>query len=211
LDKVNRLFPGEFYMNAFNITDSKMEYFDNVGENEITFDHVRAAFALPFFYPPYEMDNGQVYIEGATRDPLSFGNLKDRVDSIDIKNVVVVDLLDSLDRVLVREPYDLQDAYAISVMTPAIALAERTLEDLQKSHPEIPINRIKFNITARHDHHVLEWSRSNLKHLWQVGYNAGIEFYNDEENKGKNKKLLTRNPPPKRTPPRANNRDNAEE
>ncbi len=64
-------FESEFYINAYNVTDHKMEIFS---KEQITPDHFRAALAFPFIYPPYEM-NGKYYVEGSAIDTLCFKGL----------------------------------------------------------------------------------------------------------------------------------------
>ena len=61
-------FPGEFYMNAYNMTDQKMDIFD---KDEITPAHFRSSLAFPLIYPPYKL-NGKTYIEGSAIDTLCF-------------------------------------------------------------------------------------------------------------------------------------------
>jgi NTE family protein len=66
-------FNGGFTVNAYNITKAKMEYFE---KNELTGDHLRAATACPFIYPPFRL-RGSDYYEGADVDPINLPVLKD--------------------------------------------------------------------------------------------------------------------------------------
>lgn len=104
-----RQFPGEFYMNAYCITDHKMEIFT---KEQITPAHFRASLAFPLIYPPFKL-NGKTYIEGSAIDTLCFeGLLKYRDDRLNreragetrtkklarlapLRNVVVFDVLSS--------------------------------------------------------------------------------------------------------------------
>src|SRR5262249_29874430 len=125
-----RNFPGRFYMNAYNITQEKMVQFS---KEHITPAHFRAALAYPSIYPPAEID-GQLYFEGADHDPINFGPLMNEckgIKDMNIKNIVLIDVLDSLKKYLVREPRSLWDAYGISIMTPVVSLAEKNIELFQ--------------------------------------------------------------------------------
>jgi predicted acylesterase/phospholipase RssA len=174
-----RQFPGEFYMNAYNLTDSKMEMF---AKEDINADHFRAALAYPFIYPPAEID-GKFYAEGADHDPINFGNLMQEVDDGDIKTVVLIDILGSLAPHLARRPHGLWDAYGISMMTPVVALAQKNLqyfEDVENKDSggkdKITLLKLKFTIPKPLQPHIMEWSYSNLSSLWDIGYEAGQAF-----------------------------------
>ena len=112
----------------------KMHLFYNRRKDEgIRPQDVRAAFAYPFIYPPVTID-GEVYFEGAGRDPISFGNLLVdpdeglvRKDVPDIERVVLIDILGALDRELLREPRDLLDAFSLSIVAPAVAHARKEI------------------------------------------------------------------------------------
>jgi predicted acylesterase/phospholipase RssA len=68
-----RSFRGYFAVNAYNITKGGMESFD---KRELTADHIRAAIACPFIYPPFKLKNSYYY-EGADVDPINFPKLRD--------------------------------------------------------------------------------------------------------------------------------------
>jgi hypothetical protein len=186
------LFPGEFYMNAYNLTDQRMEEFS---KDQITPAHFRAALAYPSMYPPAEI-NGKLYSEGADRDPINFGNLigrensGGRLDSAAIKTIVLIDIMGSLEPYLVREPRNLREAYGISIMTPVVALARKNLEHF-KVHDNKDANgndiyellEMRFTIPQSQQAHVMEWGHSNLSHLWTIGYLTGKAFYQDHRDK----------------------------
>jgi NTE family protein len=186
-----KIFPGEFYMNAYNITDDRMDTF---AKYEITPEHFRAALAMPFIYPPVEI-NGKLYIEGADHNPISFGNLYERADINSIKTIVIFDILGSLGKFLIREPKNLWDAYQISIMAPLVALAEKNLQEFERrvdEHESLkgrefqkieePLQRgryykqddfsyhiFKFDIPKEQENHLLEWSYSNMSNVWSIG------------------------------------------
>jgi predicted acylesterase/phospholipase RssA len=173
--------PGEFYMNAFSLTDNTMVRFD---KEVITKEHFYATMAFPFIYPPYEM-NGQFYIEGGVIDPLNFANLPHPET---IKAVVVFDVLKNY---LLRRPRNIWDAYQISIVTPIVSLADKALKDFQDAtlqrqsmFRDIELRRIStqradmdFDIPEEQYPYLLEWSYSNLLRLWEIGYRAGARFY----------------------------------
>jgi predicted acylesterase/phospholipase RssA len=200
-------FPGRFYMNAYNITKGRMEQFY---KDEITPAHFRAALAYPGIYPPAEI-NGQLYYEGADHDPINFGHLIQEVqhwkrlrrfvdeedwkkENFEIKNIVLIDILESLKLYLIREPRNLWDAYGISIMTPVVALAEKNIDHFltydnierdehgclvyENGKPKERYNFRRMNFTIPEDvrPYIMEWSYSNLKNLWSIGYVTGMNF-----------------------------------
>jgi len=192
-------FPGEFYMNAYNITDGKMELF---GKQQITADHFRAALAFPFIYPPFKL-NGKTYIEGSAIDTLCFEGLlkyrddqlnKERADEtqtkklarrVPLRNVVIFDVLSS--RKIIREPRTLYEAWIQSIMIPLVEIAKDDIEIFKYKHNHywnLNLMPIKFDIPEAHWPKVLDWSYSNLSILYDIGYKAGEQFYED------NKKVL---------------------
>jgi predicted patatin/cPLA2 family phospholipase len=192
-------FPGEFYMNAYNITDGKMELF---GKRDITPDHFRAALAFPFIYPPFKL-NGKTYIEGSALDTLCFeGLLKYRDDRLNkeragqtktqklarrtpLRNVVIFDTLSA--KKIIREPRTLYDAWVQSIMIPLVEIAKDDIEIFKYKHNKdwnLNLMPITFDIPDQHWPKVLDWSYSNLSILYDIGYKAGEQFYED------NKKVL---------------------
>jgi NTE family protein len=194
-------FPGEFYMNAYCIEDQEMAIFT---KEQITPDHFRAALAFPFIYPPFKL-NGKTYIEGSAIDTLCFeGLLKYREERLrreqagetrtqklaalePLRNVVVFDVLSS--RKLIREPRSLYDAWVQSIMIPLVEIAKddiRLFEQVHNQHwsdaqPKLNLLRITFEIPDEHWPYVLEWSYSNLSKLYDIGYAAGLKFYDENE------------------------------
>lgn len=188
-------FGGEFFMNAYNITDHNMDIF---AKDEITPDHFRAALAFPFIYPPFKL-NGKTYIEGSALDTLCFRGLFDYREKRKkgskrkgqkplkrLKHIVVFDTLSS-DKII-REPRDLYDAWIQSIMVPLVEIAQDDLKLFKYKHqykwkkPRPKLKTVKFKIPEDHWPHVMDWSYSNLSLLYDVGYEAGLKFYKD--NKG---------------------------
>jgi predicted acylesterase/phospholipase RssA len=194
-------FPGEFYMNAYCIEDQKMEIFT---KDQITPDHFRAALAFPLIYPPFKL-NGKTYIEGSAIDTLCFEGLityreerlrrekagKTRTQKLaalePLRNVVVFDVLSS--KKIIREPRSLYDAWIQSIMIPLVEIAKddiRLFEQVHNQHwsdeqPKLNLLRITFEIPDEHWPHVLDWSYSNLSKLYDIGYAAGLKFYDENE------------------------------
>jgi NTE family protein len=194
-------FPGEFYMNAYCIEDQEMAIFT---KEQITPDHFRAALAFPFVYPPFKF-NGKTYIEGSAIDTLCFeGLLKYREERLrrekagvtgtqklavlePLRNVVVFDVLSS--RKLIREPRSLYDAWVQSIMIPLVEIAKddiRLFEQVHNQHwsdeqPKLNLLRITFEIPDEHWPYVLDWSYSNLSKLYDIGYAAGLKFYDENQ------------------------------
>jgi predicted acylesterase/phospholipase RssA len=184
-------FQGEFYMNAYNVTDGRMEIFT---KRDIGADHFRAALAFPLIYPPFTL-NGKSYIEGSAIDTLCFeGLLKYREDRLKrekagktrthklavlepLKNVIVFDVLSS--KRIIREPKTLYEAWIQSIMIPLVEIAKDDIELFVHRHNKewnINLLKIKFNIPDEHWPKVLDWSYSNLSRLYDIGYEAGHKF-----------------------------------
>ena len=194
-DKLKQ-FPGEFYMNAYNITDRRMELFT---KNQITADHFRAALAFPLIYPPFKL-NGKTYIEGSAIDTLCFdGLLNYRQKQLDeasesktqsktlvrhepLRNVVIFDVLSS-DKII-REPVSLYDAWVQSIMIPLVEIAKDDIKLFQTNYNDywkLNLMKIEFDIPERQWPKVLDWSYSNLSTLFDIGYAAGQKFFEDHK------------------------------
>lgn len=181
---------------------------------EIGPDQVRAAFAYPFIYPPVKID-GRLYFEGAELDPIGFGNLLRDVikllnregrlidrggrELIDkegrlvqpgemagtAKTIVLIDVLASLSKYLLREPRNLWDAFGVSIMMPVVAHAQNEVarfERLLKQADEQQVKRPEFlklsfdSIPEELGPHLTDWSYSNMSKLFQIGREAGEKF-----------------------------------
>lgn len=214
-EKLRTAFKAEFYMNAYCIEDRRMRIFT---KDEIGPAHFRAALAFPFIYPPYELD-GKTYIEGSALDTLCFRGLleyrKERLerekadpDAVNtlaalepLRHVVIFDTLSS-DRII-RKPKNLYDAWVLSIMVPLVEIAKDDVELFEykynrtwKGEPgkgwNLELHKLDFEIPDAQWPRVLDWSYSNLKTLYDVGFAAGEKFCRDEANA-----WLFETPPPK--------------
>jgi predicted acylesterase/phospholipase RssA len=167
-----RDFPGEFYINAYNLTDRKMEIF---GRDEISVDHFHAALAFPFISAPFEL-NGKKYVEGSAIDTLNYqGLLEEKGANVD--TIVVFDVL-SRDE-LIREPRNLYDAWVRSIMVPLVAMGKddtRIFELVHNRKHRKKLLRLPFRIPDDRWTTILDWSRSNLEALYDIGYGFGRAF-----------------------------------
>ena len=129
-----------------------------------------------------------MYFEGAARDPINFGNLlhDPRVGGDRIKTVVLVDILASLDRHLLRPPRSLWDAYGLSIMAPVVAKAKKELTRFHNSlweggDPRFEFLRLTFekDISPELGAHLTEWSYSNLSSMFKIGYARGQQFWRE--------------------------------
>jgi predicted acylesterase/phospholipase RssA len=187
-DKLKK-FPGEFYINAYCLEDQRMDIFDKY---EITPDHFRAALAFPLIYPPFKL-NGKTYIEGSAIDTLCFHGVldyyerrekkKERLKPLD--HIVIFDVLSSEN--IIREPRTLYDAWIQSIMIPLVEIAKDDIEIFKYKYNKdwkLNLMPITFDIPDQHWPRVLDWSYGNLSMLYDIGYKAGEQFYED------NKKVL---------------------
>lgn len=135
-------------------------------------DHIRAAFSMPFIYPPARIGN-DYFSEGADHQPINFHTLWEGGE----RAVVLLDVLADLEDLLVRTPRDLWDAYVISIMTPVVSLAR---EDIQEFEAEtkhgVTLIHADWKIPEEFRAYVMDWSYSNLEKLFEVGRVAGTEF-----------------------------------
>ncbi|MDX1541045.1 MAG: patatin-like phospholipase family protein, partial [Geminicoccaceae bacterium] len=204
-DKLRNDFKGEFYINAYCIEDQEMQIFT---KDEIGAAHFRAALAFPLIYPPFQL-NGKTYIEGSALDTLCFKGLlryrdkrlkqekenetrRNKLAALEpLEHVVVFDVLSS-DRII-RKPKNLYDAWIQSIMIPLVEIAKDDIEIFQHKYNEpnpatgrqgwgLKLHKLKFDIPDQQWPFVLDWSYSNLKTLYDVGYAAGDAFCRDPEN-----------------------------
>lgn len=175
----------QFYINAYSLTKEKMRIWD---KSEITVDHIKAAFAFPFLYPPYHL-NGEDFIEGASVDSLNFEALisdDEKTPGIerDIKTIVIFDILGT--KKLIQKPADLYDSWVGSIITPLVESSRDDIKLFELVHNLDPVTKkpkrkllkvpLTRDIPEKHWPHVLDWSNSNLKLLFDIGHKAGLEF-----------------------------------
>jgi NTE family protein len=175
-DKVKNIKP-YFYLNAYNITKQIM---DDFSKDEITLDHFKAAFAFPFIYGPYTL-NGEKYYEGATRDCLNFRDLMEKHTGLE--TIVVFDVLGAEN--LIRAPRDLYDSWVLSMIIPLVSVAEDDLELFVLKHnngwrrkdgAKTDLLVVPFDIPEDKLETVLDWSYSNGRDLFDIGYKSAENF-----------------------------------
>lgn len=192
-DKVKDIKP-YFYLNAYNVT---REIMNDFSKKEITLDHFKAAFAFPFIYGPFEM-NGEYFYEGASHDCLNFKDLTEKHTGLE--TIVVMDVLGS--STLIRTPRDLYDSWVLSMIIPLVEVADSNLELFALKHnngwkrsegAKSDLMVLPFDIPEEDLEYVLDWSYSNGKRLFEIGYKSAEKFL-----KGEGASLL----PPKAAPKR---------
>jgi NTE family protein len=188
------------YLNAWCIEDGCIAEFCTP---DIDIHHFRAALSFPYIYPPYQID-GKTYYEGAAIDSLNLmGAMLDEQGAVDIDKVVIFDVVKPY---LIHRPRNLWDAYAQSIMVPLIASAEKELAmflhwvetgHVVKPPPDCASPKIQaavskyknnptppgiapyvlpFYIPDHHRPYMLDWSKSNLEMLFDLGFTAGQNF-----------------------------------
>jgi len=160
----------DVFINAYNVTDKKMDIF---GKTEITPEHVKAALSYPFIYPPYSL-GGKDYYEGAVVDALNYKGLMEKIN--DIEKIIVFDALGSKD--YLTKPRNLYDAWVKSITIPLIETARNDTElfELKHKRPDQTLVKIKFEIPEKYMTEIFDWTHSNLKRLFEIGYDAGIKY-----------------------------------
>jgi predicted acylesterase/phospholipase RssA len=175
-DKIRSIKP-YFYMNAYNLSQRRMCDF---AKEFITPEHFHAALAFPFIYGPYKLD-GDFYYEGAVVDCLNFKDLLRRHRGL--QTIVVFDVLGS--KKLIRKPRNLYDSWVLSMIIPLVATAEDDVElfALKYNHgwrrrdgAKADLLKIDFDIPPKYLDQVLDWSASNARRLFDIGYESGMKF-----------------------------------
>lgn len=175
----------QFYINAYSLTKEKMKIWD---KKEITAEHIKAAFAFPFIYPPYHLD-GEDYIEGASVDSLNFEALisdDEKTPGVerDIDTIILFDILGS--KKLIQKPADLYDSWVGSIITPLVEATKDDIKLFELVHNLDPVTRkpkrklikvpLMKNIPDEHWPKIMDWSNSNVQLLFELGHKAGLEF-----------------------------------
>jgi NTE family protein len=164
-----------FYLNAYN---ASKEAIDNFSKEEITPEHFHAALAFPFIYGPYRL-NGDLYYEGAVVDCLNFKDLVERHTGLE--TIVVFDVLGS--DTLIRAPRNLYDSWVLSMIIPLVKTAKDNLELFALKHnkgwrraegAKADLLKIEFDVPEQHLVEVLDWSASNARRLFDIGYKSGL-------------------------------------
>ncbi len=173
-DKIKDI-ENQVYINAMNVTDKKIEIF---GKEEITMKHVIAGSSLFYICPQQEID-GKMYGEGSYIDSLNYKGVLEAHGDID--KIVVMNILNK--DALIRTPNNLYDAYNLSIMLPFISIAEDDTKLFELKHKgKVNLMKVGFKIPEEHAPHAMDWSASNFKILRDIGYEAGLKFYEDNKN-----------------------------
>jgi hypothetical protein len=90
----------------------------------------------------------------------------------------------------------LYDAWVLSIMIPLVEIAKDDLDlfnyrhnnehqEWSKTQPILDILKVEFDKHMPEEQwpHVLDWSYSNLSTLFDVGYEAGLAFFEEHEAK----------------------------
>jgi len=153
---------------------------DHVAFHALNAQGIRAAFSMPFIYPPAKIKD-DFYSEGADHQPINFNT----IDKIKDFPFALVDVLGQLEDHLVRKPRDLWDAYVISIMTPVVALAKAQIEEFKEDNPNCDekskkwngdMLTVRWNVPPEAQPFVMDWSYSNLSTLFKVGQETGAKF-----------------------------------
>jgi predicted acylesterase/phospholipase RssA len=169
----------EFYIDAYNLSRHEMTSWS---KQEITPKHVRAALSFPFLYPPTDIDGGE-YIEGAALNAIHIKPLLDTRKQKpelrrDIGTMVLLDILG--DKKLLQKPRSLYDAWVRSIITPLvkISLSDLRLFELEYNTDKRALLKVDLTggIASEHWPEVLDWSRSNMQRLFDIGYSACHAF-----------------------------------
>ncbi|MBU1168416.1 MAG: patatin-like phospholipase family protein [Proteobacteria bacterium] len=167
----------DIYINALNVTDKQIEIFN---KKQITMQHVIAGSSL-FFLCPQQCLDGKWYGEGSYVDSLNYQGLIN--EQKDIDTIVVMNILNK--EALIRTPESLYDAYNLSIMLPFITIAEDDTKIFEAKYKgDRNLLKVGFRIPEEHAPYVMDWSASNFKVLRDIGYHAGMDFFE------KNKALL---------------------
>jgi hypothetical protein len=150
----------------------------NQGNYPIDAHGIRAAFSMPFIYPPARIGD-DYFSEGADHEPINFRHVKQNKEY----PFVLLDVLGELEDHLVRKPRDLWDSYVISIMTPVVALANEEISDMH-DHLSAELGCgwnekmlvVEWDIPMEDQAFVMDWSRSNMAKLFEVGKKAGYAF-----------------------------------
>jgi len=194
-----RDFPGKFYMNSYCIETGKTEQFS---KERISSEHFCAALSYPFIYPPTKIGKRHYY-EGAAYDPLNLPKTHRLCCKNEIDFLVVVDLLGAYRKALIRTPRNLLDAYGISILLPVVAMAEKDLtrfmsfhkerrrtarrkaqarrampdhEHTESHHHDYDVEALTFTVQPSDYPTMCDWSYSNMRRLWDIGYQGGVKF-----------------------------------
>jgi hypothetical protein len=175
-------YPGEFYLNAFDLKTQKLTAFDKTNLTPETF---WAALAMPWLFEPTAARGG-LYTEGASHDPSGLEALWEYADP-ETEKLDMIIALDTIGPNLWTNPGNIYDALQMAIMDPIVSLAETVLTtygqlEFVANNANAPrqllprLYWLPFEVPDWEAQHILEWSYSNALTLWHVGYDAGKMF-----------------------------------
>jgi NTE family protein len=201
-DSLQRRSYPKLYLNAYNITWQRPEEFEN---HQLDVHHFRAALSFPFLYAPYKIGD-DLYYEGAAFSCLNLTWMavnKLQIPNTIAYNAqpdASADkfiLFDILPDDLIHPARDLWDAYTQSIILPLVSDAAKeqaifklwvntgqvifdrnaTLPNPSGLRPNVKEFPVLFdNIPTEQWPYILDWSRSNMERLFDIGYEAGLSF-----------------------------------
>lgn len=160
-----------FYVNAYNLSKREMA---NWGKDKIDVLHLQAALSFPFLYPPTQIGD-EFFIEGAAIDCLNFKDLLK--NHPDLEEIVVFDILGA--EKLLRPPRDLYDAWVMSIITPLVEIARDDVKIFEDRYKKaICLHKVPLldGIPGKELPEALDWSRSNLSEMYEIGYKQGKDW-----------------------------------
>ena len=205
-------FNGLYRLNAYNIDTGKIELFPKglfpEKDQKLTEQEFIAGLSYPFIYPPGQLNNGKLYYEGADVDPLCVFQLiktmmqmnyadKARFETLfpsPDHTIVMVDILGTLAKAIVRKPTGLWDAYGISMLTSIIASA-RWNKELFRAMYMSPEDKIRLKV----DNEFFEEEIDVRQFNEFLHYQIEVYMKDEEDMKGDaDKKDKEKAKPPKR-------------
>jgi NTE family protein len=175
-------YPGQFFLNAFDLKTQKLQLFDKTTLTPETF---WAALAMPWLFAPAAL-NGTTYTEGASHDPAGLEALWE-CNKIGVDELDMIVALDTVGPNLWNNPVNIYDALQMAIIDPIVSLAEYVLAaygrlefaanecgDPARKLPRL--YRVPFEVPDWEAPHILEWNHSNALTLWDVGHDAARRF-----------------------------------
>jgi hypothetical protein len=129
----------------------------------------------PARQPPPAPAEEKFYYEGAAHDCLNYKALVE--NEPDVKRIVVFDVLGA--DALMRLPRDLYDAWLLSIITPLVEVARddtKIFEAVYNRNNERELFKVPFDIPENRQLESLDWSRSNLEALFEIGYQCARRY-----------------------------------
>lgn len=164
----------DVYINALDVSEKRVALFD---KHQITRQHLVAGSSLFYICPQQEID-GRWYGEGSYIDCLNYKGLLEKRPDVD--TIVVMNILNKED--LIRRPKSLADAYNLSIMLPFITIAEDDTKLFEAKHKgDRKLLKVMFDIPDEHTDKAMDWSASNFRRLRDIGYEAGLKFFQEHE------------------------------